>query len=287
MLGHEQYVREIALSPVGRRLASAGYDGTVRVWDLNTRRQLGNSLQAQGTRLFTSVSWSPNGRSVIGGDVGGNINLWDIPPLRNSDNVTPPVLDAGSNPLPGTSQSRANSVSSSLLDLPAGAPPSIQPKSHHPPHPDDFWDFPDSDLPTLARPQISTIPITEVPLKPSMPKATKAKTAPNVASASLPSCGNILSRIGARFRCDKNAPETLEVQPPPPKMPKYSPVAKVALGQADALYMDTSKDKKPGDDESGKEEWADVERLRVMMSPGVLRLELEVNNELISVFGII
>ncbi|KAH7905464.1 hypothetical protein BJ138DRAFT_1118441 [Hygrophoropsis aurantiaca] len=40
------------------------------------------------------------------------------------------------------------------------------------------------------------------------------------------------------------------MQPPSHKVPKYSPVGKVALGQADKrLYMDESKDKKPGDEE--------------------------------------
>ncbi|KAH7904014.1 hypothetical protein BJ138DRAFT_1184258 [Hygrophoropsis aurantiaca] len=71
---------------------------------------------------------------------------------------------------------------------------------------------------------------------------------------------NDLGRIGARFRRDKRTPIMIEMQPPPPKVPKYSSVAKVALGQADArLYIDTSKDKKPGDDESGQKQWADVE----------------------------
>ncbi|KAH7907727.1 hypothetical protein BJ138DRAFT_1210625 [Hygrophoropsis aurantiaca] len=173
--------------------------------------------------------------------------------------VQPPVLGGGNNALPSTSRSRASSLSPSLLDLPATAP--IQPNSTQPLRRDDFWDTSDLDLPARASTQISTMSTAAVPLKPSIPRPSKAKAAPNVSSTSsaAPSAdNNVLGRIGARFRRDKHAPD--EMQPPPPKIPKYSPVAKVALGQADArLYMDTSKDKKPGDDESGQEEWADVE----------------------------
>ncbi|KAH7903113.1 hypothetical protein BJ138DRAFT_1120718 [Hygrophoropsis aurantiaca] len=99
-----------------------------------------------------------------------------------------------------------------------------------------------------------------VPLKPASPGTAKAKTAPNVPSTSSSSARNIFGRIGARFRRDKRAPETVEMQLPPPKVPKYSPVGRVALGQADArLYRAKSKDKIPKDDESRHEEWADVE----------------------------
>ncbi|KAH7905105.1 WD40-repeat-containing domain protein [Hygrophoropsis aurantiaca] len=263
MLGHEDTVRQIALSHDGRRLASVG-GATVRVWDRNTQRQLGDSLQAQDNVRYFSVAWSPSGRSIITGTMEGSIHLWDVPPLEveDSDTTMPPVVVAGDPPQPSTSRLRSGSLSPSILDLPAGAPPPINPRSNPPPVPDDFWDTSDIDLPARARPQISTIPIAEIPLKPPIPRASKDRAAPNASStssAARSAHNNLLGRIGARFRRDKHAPDGIEMQPPPLKMPKSSAVGKVALGQADArLYMDTSKDKKPGDDESGEEEWADV-----------------------------
>ncbi|KAH7911922.1 hypothetical protein BJ138DRAFT_1100716, partial [Hygrophoropsis aurantiaca] len=109
-------------------------------------------------------------------------------------------------------------------------------------------------LPARACPQIS------IPLKPSIPRTSKAKTALNVPSTSPSAPDGFFGRIGSRFRRDKYTPKTIEMQPPSPKIPKYSPVGKVALGQADArLYRAKSKERKPSGDESGQEEWADVE----------------------------
>ncbi|KAH7903121.1 hypothetical protein BJ138DRAFT_1120704, partial [Hygrophoropsis aurantiaca] len=273
----------------------------------NTRRQLGDSLPVEAKYWFYSIAWSPDGRSVVTGHHEGRISLWDVAPLEieNSDTTTAPInVVEGNPPRPSSSRPRTGSLSSSLLDSPA-AGPSNQSKSNQPPHRDDFWDTSDIDLPARARPQISASFIRfilishssiifiyrlspsprHVPLRPSIPRTSNAKTAPNVSSTSsaAPSANNnLLGRIGAHFRRDQHAPDAIEMQPPPPKIPKYSPVAKVALGQADAvstpsytpalisdqteyslsiqrLYMDTSKDKKPGDDESGQEEWADVE----------------------------
>ncbi|KAH7904055.1 hypothetical protein BJ138DRAFT_38177 [Hygrophoropsis aurantiaca] len=266
MLGHKDGIQQIALSNDGRRLASVDGSATVRVWDRNTRRQLGDSLRAHGDDRPLSVAWSPNGRSIIAGTNVGSICLWDVSPLEvaveDSDTTTPPVVVAGNPPQPSSSRPRTGSLSSSLLDLPA-AGPSNQSKTNQPPRRDDFWDTSDIDLPARTRAQISTIPIAEVPLRPSIPRTSKAKAAPNVPSTSsaAPSADkNLLGRIGARFRRDKHTPDAIGMRPPPPKMPNYSAVGKVALGQADArLYMDTSKDKKPGDNESVQEEWANVE----------------------------
>ncbi|KAH7906798.1 quinon protein alcohol dehydrogenase-like superfamily [Hygrophoropsis aurantiaca] len=237
MLGHSNVVRQIALSHDGRRLASAGWDGTVRVWDRNTRRQLGDPLWAQDNTGFVSTAWSPDDQSIIAGTVDGSICLWDVPPHEVEDlpdTTTPPVVVAGNPPQASPSRPRTVSLSPSIINLPAAAPPPINSKSNPPPLPDDFWDSSDTDLPGRARTQISTVPITEVPLKPAIPRTSKAKTAPNVPSASPPASNSFFSRIGSRFRRAKHTPEIIEMQLPPPKIPKYSPVGKVALGQADA-----------------------------------------------------
>ena len=40
MRGHEGEIRAAALSPHGRHMASAGFDGTVRVWDTTTGQEV-------------------------------------------------------------------------------------------------------------------------------------------------------------------------------------------------------------------------------------------------------
>ncbi|KAH7904917.1 quinon protein alcohol dehydrogenase-like superfamily [Hygrophoropsis aurantiaca] len=236
LMRHEDWIRQIALSRDGQRLASASDDRTVRVWDLKTRRQIGGPLQAQDSRDFFSVAWSPDGRSIIAA-TKENIYLWDSPPLDDHTAIPQASVPTTSiAPLPITSRPRQHSVSSSILNLPAGSQPLNQTPATNK-LPDDFFDS-SPNLPGHAHNQIS------VPLRPSIPNITKPKTDPKTLFTSAPS------------------PKTIEMQPPPPKIPIYSPVGKVALGQADKrLYMDESKDKKPkpGDDDSEQEVLVDVE----------------------------
>ncbi|KAH7905800.1 quinon protein alcohol dehydrogenase-like superfamily [Hygrophoropsis aurantiaca] len=254
MLGHGSSIWQIALSSDGQRLASSSIDTTVRVWNIKTRRQIGSPLRTQDNRRLASVGWSPDGRSIVGGSKD-NIYLWDTPPLDDHAAIPQaPAPTTGIAPLPSTSRSRANSISSSVLN-----PPNQTLATNR--LPNDFFDS-SPDLPGRARSQISTIPMVAVPLRSSKPNATKPKTDPKIPSTSAPSSSNLFGHIGSRFRRDKHAPEAIEMQPPPPKLPKYSPVGKVALGQADKrLYMDESKDKKPkpGDDDSEQEVLVDVE----------------------------
>ncbi|KAH7919484.1 WD40 repeat-like protein [Leucogyrophana mollusca] len=72
MLGHKNHVYSISITADGRRIVAAGLD--IRVWDLETRLQIGDSFFTD-YGIF-SVAFSPNGQYIISSS-GNDVCLWD------------------------------------------------------------------------------------------------------------------------------------------------------------------------------------------------------------------
>jgi WD40 repeat protein len=72
--GHTSSVHSVAFSPDGTRLASASSDGTVKVWDLGTHREVLTFEYTGGVRI---VAFSPDGTRLAASD-RRTVAVWDL-----------------------------------------------------------------------------------------------------------------------------------------------------------------------------------------------------------------
>jgi WD40 repeat protein len=76
--GHASYVYDVAWAPDGERLASVGWDGTARLWEATSGKQIGKPLPHDST-ILESLAIAPDGAqlAVAEGRVG-RLHVWDL-----------------------------------------------------------------------------------------------------------------------------------------------------------------------------------------------------------------
>jgi len=81
LVGHAGMIRAVAFSPDGRRVATGALDGTLRIWDVATRRQLD---RADVPNCIT-LAYAPDGRTLVSGHYDPKrrfigLMVWEIAP---------------------------------------------------------------------------------------------------------------------------------------------------------------------------------------------------------------
>ena len=80
-LPHTASVNSVSFSSDGTTLASGSGDGTVKLWDVATGRNI-TTLDGHTDRV-SSVSFSPDGTTLASGSWDKTVKLWDVATLQN------------------------------------------------------------------------------------------------------------------------------------------------------------------------------------------------------------
>ena len=78
---HTDIVRGVAFSPDNKTFASAGFDGTIWLWDATTKKAINKIVVAENsaeTVKVWSVAFSPDGKTLASGSSDNIVRLWDV-----------------------------------------------------------------------------------------------------------------------------------------------------------------------------------------------------------------
>jgi tetratricopeptide (TPR) repeat protein len=79
LIGHTAEVVGIAFSPDGRRIATASFDRTIKLWDTATGREV-FTLRGHTAGLLM-LAFSLDGRRIVSGSIDFTARVWDATPL--------------------------------------------------------------------------------------------------------------------------------------------------------------------------------------------------------------
>jgi WD40 repeat protein len=114
LAGHSDRVRNIALSPDGRRIASASGDNTAKIWDTATGENLLTLIGHEG--FVEAVKFSPDGHHVATSSRDKTVKFWNI------EGHTTAVMSIAFSPDGKTLATGSVDRTAKIWDLSRGAP---------------------------------------------------------------------------------------------------------------------------------------------------------------------
>ena len=91
--GHEGRVHSVAISSSGRWVATAAYDHTVRLWNMNAVDPAASSVVLSGHQADVGpIVFSPDSRQLIAGSDDGTARVWNV---EASDPTADPIVLRG------------------------------------------------------------------------------------------------------------------------------------------------------------------------------------------------
>jgi WD40 repeat protein len=76
-------VASVAYCPDGKTLASGDGDGTIKLWDTLTRKELA-TIKLHTADVF-SVAYSKDGKTLASGSGDTTVKLWDMPVVKKTN----------------------------------------------------------------------------------------------------------------------------------------------------------------------------------------------------------
>ncbi len=99
VFGHSKLISRLAFAPDGRSFATASFDGSSKLWDIEkfsllaTLDKQDRPLASGRTRNVTSVAFSPDGKVLATGGGDGTLRFWDAATGALTKSMDAPVAN--------------------------------------------------------------------------------------------------------------------------------------------------------------------------------------------------